>query len=80
MNTITVPFQGPIEKLLDKAAREAAATGAKFTGNTRHGKVESSDFCISYDVHERTIVFTVEDKPFYVPLSMIESKLKEWLV
>jgi hypothetical protein len=41
--------------------------------------MENSDFCLSYEIHERTIIFTIEDKPFYVPASMIEAKIKDWL-
>ena len=76
---IEVPFTGPIDRLLDRAAREAAANGVKFSGNSRNGRMESPDVTLSYEVNGRTIIFTVEDKPFWVPVSMIESKIKEWL-
>jgi hypothetical protein len=76
---IEVPFSGPIDRILDRAAREAAASGVRFSGNSKVGRMENSDFRLSYEVHERTIVFTIEDKPFYIPASMIEAKIKDWL-
>lgn len=76
---IEVSFSGPIDRLLDRAAREAAANKVKFSGNTKSGVMESPDVTLSYEVHERTIIFTVEDKPFWVPVSALESKIREWL-
>jgi len=77
--TIEVPFSGPIDRLLDRAAREAAANGVRFSGNSKSGMMESTDVKLGYEVHDRTILFIVEEKPFWVPLTMIESRIKEWL-
>lgn len=74
-----VPFTGPIDRILSRAAGEAAASGVKFSGNSQGGRIENSDFCMTYVIHDRIITFTIEDKPFYVPVSLIESKVKEWL-
>ncbi len=78
-NTITIPIQGSVDRILAKAADEAAENGFAFTGNSHGGVIASEDYRITYEVHDRVLVLKVEDKPFYVPMSAIEAKIRDWL-
>lgn len=78
-NVITLPIQGSIDNILARAAEAADANGFHFSGNSHGGTMASDDYRITYEVHDRVLLLRVEDKPFFVPLSAIESRIREWM-
>lgn len=77
----TIPFSGSAEAILEKTKSTIEAQGGTFNGDTNQGNFYLSLFgnTISgnYTVVGQDLSVVVEEKPFLVPCSAIESFLKK---
>lgn len=79
-----IPFTGDASIVLDKAKTAVEKQSGHFTGDTVQGKFDVSFFgqeiTGSYIVNGNDMNIIIENKPFMVPCSAIESFLKSQLV
>jgi hypothetical protein len=78
-----IAFSGSPEEVFQKAKKSVESQGGTFTGDTNGGSFELSIFgnAISggYTVSGSELNVVIEEKPFLVPCSMIESFLQKQL-
>lgn len=76
----SIPFQGAVETVLEKAKKAVQGQGGNFDGDTTAGAFDVSIFgnsiVGSYTVASQDLNIVIESKPFMVPCSAIESFLK----
>ena len=79
----TIPFTGPSEAILQKAKSSVESQGGSFTGDANAGNFNLSVFgntiTGSYTLQEQILNIVIEEKPFLVPCSVIESFLQKQL-
>jgi hypothetical protein len=77
----SLPFSGPAEMILEKAKSTVVSQGGTFEGDASVGSFELSIFgnaiIGSYKVAGSDLNIVIEEKPFLVPCSAIESFLKK---
>ena len=76
--TFTIEAHEPIETLLERARSTAEKHNATFTGDTTKGDFAGSGVKGTYETNGSTIHITITDKPFMAPMSMVESKIREF--
>jgi hypothetical protein len=64
------------EQAVEKARAAAQKEGATFEGNAKRGKFSALGVVGSYEIIENLIEVEISEKPFFAPLSIIESKIK----
>lgn len=78
-----IAFSGSPEEVFQKAKKSVESQGGTFTGDTNGGSFELSIFGNSisggYTVSGNELNVVIEEKPFLVPCSMIESFLQKQL-
>jgi len=67
-----------LEKALAQLASEAAKHGISFEYNLAKGSASGRGFAGHYAVHPDHIMVTVTKKPFIVPGSVVEEKVKKY--
>lgn len=79
----TIPFSASPEAIMQKAKSSVESQGGTFTGDATQGKFELSIFgnaiLGSYTVARNELNVVIDEKPFLVPCSAIESFLKRQL-
>ena len=79
----TIPVSGPISVTLGKVGSEITCSGGSFEGNeacgtfsgkTPLGFIKGEYCCLSAN----EIKITIVEKPFLVPYSVIEAKIREY--
>ncbi len=82
-HTFTISVTGPISVTIGKVSSEITCSGGRFEGNescgtfsgkTPLGYIKGEYCCVS----ATDIRVTIVDKPFFVPYSVIESKIREY--
>ena len=76
--TFTIEAKEPIETLLERAKATAARQSATLTGDTKKGTFAGSGVKGTYETEGSTIHITITDKPLIAPMSMVESKIREF--
>ena len=76
--TFTIEAKEPIETLLERAKATAARHSATLSGDTKKGTFAGSGVKGTYETEGSTIHITITDKPFVAPMSMVESKIREF--
>ena len=78
-----IPFSDSSEAILQKAKSSVEGQGGSFTGDVNAGNFNLSIFgnaiIGSYTVQEQNLNIVIDEKPFLVPCSAIESFLKKQL-
>ncbi|MCP9750603.1 hypothetical protein [Ferruginibacter sp. HRS2-29] len=78
-----IPFSGSPEEIFQKAKKSVESQGGTFNGDTSGGSFELSIFGNAiiggYTVSGNELNVVIEEKPFLVPCSAIESFLKKQL-
>ncbi|MBT7057065.1 MAG: hypothetical protein HN976_18375, partial [Lentisphaerae bacterium] len=74
--TVTHTFRQPPGQVLEAFKERSRQNGIHFTGDERSGRASGRGFVMAYRVDGRTIAITVRKKPWLVPWSMVEDKLK----
>ena len=78
--TFTIPFTGDTAPILEKAKQAVEKQSGTFTGDENSGNFSVSFFGQSiaggYTVSGSELNIVIDDKPFMVPCSAIESFLK----
>lgn len=79
----SIPFSGSPEVILDKAKSAVEGQGGDFKGDVSNGSFSISLFgnsiAGSYSVSGNNLDLVIDEKPFMVPCSAIESYLKNKL-
>ena len=79
-----IPFTGDASTVLEKAKTAVEKQSGHFTGDTGQGNFDVSFFgqeiTGSYSVNGNALNIVIENKPFMVPCSAIESFLKSQVV
>ncbi|MEO7961018.1 MAG: hypothetical protein ABIR19_05715 [Ginsengibacter sp.] len=79
----TIPFAGVATEVLSKAKAAIESQNGYFMGDTQSGNFEvsvlSNNLKGSYSISGSAMNILIEDKPFFVPCSTIESFLKNKL-
>jgi len=77
----TIPFTGDAAVIMGKAKSSVESQGGNFTGDTQSGNFSLSIFGNSiagtYSVTGQELNIVIDEKPFLVPCSAIESFLKQ---
>jgi hypothetical protein len=76
--TFTIEAKEPIESLLERAKATAARHSATLTGDAKKGTFAGSGVKGTYETEGSTIHITITDKPMIAPMSMVESKIREF--
>lgn len=69
----------PIKTLLLKGKEAAEQNGVMFTGDTTSGSFQGKGFAGEYRTQGKTLFVTLSQKPFFIPWSVAEAKLREFL-
>ena len=79
----SIPFSGSSEQILARAKNSVQQQGGNFTGDTTNGQFDLSVYGNSiagtYTVNGQQLNIIIDEKPFMVPCSMIESFLSKRL-
>lgn len=76
--TFTIQANEPMDQLLERAKATAARHNATLTGDTSSGTFAGSGVKGTYQTEGSTIHITITDKPFVAPMSMVESKIRDF--
>jgi hypothetical protein len=77
-NSFTFQINGDINEAVKKASAEAESNGVAFYGDPDAGSFNGKGVTGTYRTEGNTVEVTITDKPFLAPMSMIESKIKEF--
>lgn len=69
----------PIEALLLKSKESAEQNAVMFTGDTTSGSFQGRNFAGEYRTEGETLFITLSQKPFFIPWSVAEAKVREFL-
>ncbi len=72
----TIEVRGDMKKLLARLRKMAAEDGMTFKGNLDSGTFSGKGVSGTYSVSGQTATITVTEKPWIVPCSIIESKMR----
>jgi len=82
--TFSIPFSGEATLILEKAKKAVEKQNGNFSGDEKAGNFSVSFFGQSivgaYTVAADNLDIVIDDKPFMVPCSAIESFLKSQIV
>ena len=82
--TFSIPFSGEATPILEKAKKAVEKQSGNFSGDEKAGNFSVSFFGQSiigaYTVSGNNLDIVIDDKPFMVPCSAIESFLKSQIV
>ena len=82
-HTFSATFQGPAHATVTKAQAAIEKAGGTFTGDDSKGGFSASTPAGTvkgqYTIEGQNFSVTITDKPFIVPGSTIESKIREYL-
>jgi len=76
--TFTIEANEPIESLLERAKATAAKHSATLAGDAKKGTFSGSGVKGTYETEGSTIHITITDKPFVAPMSLVESKIRDF--
>jgi hypothetical protein len=81
--TFSIPFNKPADEVLSKVKKTIESQGGQFNGDTHAGsffvEVFGNRVAGSYAVSGSTINIVIDEKPFLIPCSAIESFLTKQL-
>ena len=77
--SFSIIMAAPIEALLLKAKEAAEQNGVMFTGDTTSGSFQGNGFAGEYKTQGETLFVTLSQKPFFIPWSVAEAKVREFL-
>ncbi len=64
------------EQAIDKAKAAAEKEGASFEGDAAEGKFSAMGVVGTYRISGNVVEVDISERPFFAPLSIIESKIK----
>jgi hypothetical protein len=76
--TFTVSFEADPVQLVQRAKQVAAQNHVQFTGDEHSGHFSGDGVEGSYRVKDHTLSVTIDSKPFYVTMSMIETHVRQF--
>lgn len=83
-HSFSVSFTGTADETVAKAKASIEKFGGTFTGDASNGDLVASTPAGkvkgSYTVAGQTITITITDKPFVVPVSVIEDRIRKFLL
>lgn len=77
--SFSITMTVPIKVLLLKSKESAEQNAVMFTGDTTSGSFQGKHFAGEYRTDGETIFVTLSQKPFFIPWSVAEAKVREFL-
>ena len=77
--SFSIIMTAPIKALLLKGKEAAEQNGVMFTGDTTSGSFQGKGFAGEYKTQGETLFVTLSQKPFFIPWSVAEAKVAEFL-
>ena len=77
--SFSIIMSASIKALLLKCKESAEQSGVMFTGDTTSGSFQGKHFAGEYRTEGETIFVTLSQKPFFIPWSVAEAKVREFL-
>ncbi len=74
--TFSFKLTRPPHEAVEKARIEAEKEGADFQGDATGGRFSALGVVGSYQISGDTVEVTILERPFFAPLSLVESKIK----
>jgi hypothetical protein len=74
----TVSFQGDPVQLVNQAKQIAAQNHVQFDGNEHSGTFSGDGVAGTYSVQGQMVTVTINRKPFFITMAMIESHMKQF--
>ena len=74
--SFSFPITVTPKQAVEKAKAAAEKEGATFEGNSKEGKFSALGVVGSYEIRGSVVEVEILEKPFFAPLSIIESKIK----
>jgi len=78
--SFSVVLNDPLKALLPRAKEVAEQSGVIFNGDTTLGSFQGKGFAGEYRIEGDTLFATISQKPFFIPWSVVESKVREFLL
>ena len=76
--TFTLSFQGDPVAMVKRAKQIAAQNHVQFEGNEHTGTFSGDGVAGGYTVNGQIVTITIDRKPFYVTVAMIQSHLQQF--
>lgn len=77
-HNFTINLTGSVTEALDRARHTISGSGGDITGDESSGTFAGSGVLGSYHITGSTVTITINKKPFIAPMSLIESKVREF--
>jgi hypothetical protein len=82
-DSFDVPVTSNLAGVLDRVRANITNSGGNFNGDTQSGQFSGEvpmmgGFEGQYQVNGETITITITEKPFLIPCTLIESKIREF--
>ena len=77
--SFNIIMTAPIKALLLKGKEAAKQNGAMFTGDTTSGSFQGKGLAGEYRIEGENLFVTLSQKPFFIPWSVAEAKVREFL-
>ncbi len=77
--TFVIPLSGNLEEKLHVLKQRALQNGIILRGNTSSGSFEGDGISGSYVVSGNLLTVTIHNRPFFVPMSYLESEFRKFL-
>jgi hypothetical protein len=74
----TLSFEGNPVQLVRRAKQIAAQNHVQFDGDEHSGTFSGDGVAGTYKVENHTVTITINRKPFYVTMGMIQSHLQQF--
>jgi hypothetical protein len=76
--SFTFSFQGDPAQLVMRAKQAATQNQAQFAGDEHSGNFSGNGVAGVYTVEDNTVTVTINRKPFYAPMAMIQKRVQEF--
>ena len=77
-HTFTITLSQDSATIVDKAKAMLIESGNKFTGDSSKGSFSGSGIAGTYHISGNVATITIDKKPFVIPMSLVESKVREY--
>jgi len=76
--TFSISFEGDPVQLVKRAKQIAAQNHVQFDGDEHSGNFSGDGVAGTYTVQEHTVTVTINRKPFYITMAMIQSHVQQF--
>jgi hypothetical protein len=76
--SFTISFKGDAVELVKRAKQVAAQNHVQFDGDEHSGNFSGDGVAGTYAVQDHTVSITINRKPFYVTMAMIQDHMQQF--